>query len=267
MLKNISFFILLLTLRFVSPVSAQDDYIPISNGDGYIIDSLEIDTSDDVEEEYEELEEQTQRIVRKDSVNGKALDSTTWKNLTKDLNYGDTLEHQKKPDEKVEKKEDSKPWNFPGFGINSAFTKYVLFAIVIAALLYLLYRLISSAIFVSDPKIKKVKATFEILHDDEQMMQKDLGNILEAALQQKDYKTAIRILFIQSLQDLQTYEWIKWKKEKTNRDYLNELNQRDVFVPFGSMVLLYEKAWYSQFVTTEEDFHAFNTFKQQINRV
>jgi hypothetical protein len=259
MLKYISFFILLLHLGFVLPVLSQDtdtlDYLE------YDEDTSEYQS----EEAYEELEEQTQTVFAKDSVDGKALDSTTWKNLTKDLNYGDTLDHQKKPDEKTE--QDTKPWSFPGFGLNSTFTKYVLFAIVIAALLFLLYRLISSAIFVSDPKVKKATATFEILHDDEQMMQKDLGNILEEALKQKDYKTAIRILFIQSLQDLQTYEWIKWKKEKTNRDYLNELSTRDAFVPFGSMVLLYEKAWYSQFITTEDDFNAFNTFRQQIKSV
>ncbi len=260
MLKNLHLFVLLVTLTLSSPILAQDET--------FTIDSLEIDDSEYLpSEEFPELVEQPDQIYRKDSVDGKALDSTTWRNLTKDLNYGDTLEHKKKPDKKTKPKEESKSWSFPSFGFNSGLTKYVLFALVIAAIGFLLYRLIGSAFFASNTKIgKSQQATFEILHDDEQMMQKDLNNLLEEALQRKDYKTAIRILFIQSLQDLQTYEWIKWRKEKTNRDYLNELIQREAFVPFGSMVLLYEKAWYSEFGATQEDWEAFTTFRQQIKR-
>jgi len=264
MLKPIHLFILLFTLS-ITPVWSQDEdslYYP----EGEYSENDSADYRVMSQDAFAELQEQSQQVYRKDSVDGKALDSTTWRNLTKDLNYGDTLDHKKKPDEKTKEAKAREPWNFPIFGINSVFTKYVLFALVIAAILYLLYRLIGSAFFASNVKISKSHATFEILHDDEQMMQKDLNSLLEEAIRQKDYKTAIRILFIQSLQDLQTYEWIKWKKEKTNRDYLNELLQREAFVPFGSMVLLYEKAWYSESPATQEDLDAFNTFKQQIKR-
>lgn len=259
MLKVLSLFTLLLALLLATPVFSEDtDTIDYSAEDTLDYEYMS-------QEAYDELQEQTQPRFRRDSVDGKALDSVTWRNLTKDLTYGDTLDHKKEPDEKTEP---SEPWQFPGFSINSTLTKYVLFALVIAALVYLLYRLIGSAIFAANNKIvKRKEATFEILHDDEQMMQKDLNSLLAEALQQKDFKTAIRILFIQSLQDLQAYEWIKWKKEKTNRDYLNELMHRDAFVPFGSMVLLYEKAWYSESIATQEDWEAFHTFKQQIKSI
>lgn len=260
MLKILHLFILSFALYLATPILAQDTTDTIESWETQ-------DSTYLTSEEFPELEEQAQPIYRKDTVDGQALDSTTWRNLTKDLNYGDTLDHKKKPDTKTKPKEESKTWNFPSFGFGSAVTKYILFAIVIAAILFLLYRLIGSAFLSGNTKITKSQATFEILHDDEQMMQRDLNSLLEEALQRKDYKTAIRILFIQSLQDLQTYEWIKWKKEKTNRDYLNELMQRDAFVPFGSMVLLYEKAWYSESGASQEDWEAFNTFRQQIKRI
>ncbi len=255
MVRILYLFIFLLLVSATSPAFAQEeDSLTLS-----IIDSLNaIETED-----YPILLEQEQHTYRKDSVDGKALDSVTWKKLTENLSYNDTLETKKK-EEEVSK---SSSWNFPSFSLNSTATKYVLFGLVILALLYLLYRLIGSAIFVTDKSIKKEKAIFEILHDDEQMMQKDVNQLLEEALRVNDYKTAIRVLFIQSLQDLQAYQWIAWKKEKTNRDYLNELAQRDAFVPFGSMVLLYEKAWYSEVRSTLEDFEAFNNFKQQIRNV
>jgi len=256
MLKTIHLFILLFVLQAATPVLAQEEdtlLYPLDSISNYL-----------PEQEFPVLLEQEQPLYTKDSVTGKSLDSITWKNLTKDLNYGDTLDTKKK--EKTKSKQDSS-WSFPSFNFNSTITKYILFAVVIAALLYLLYRLMGSAFFASNTKIKKTNATFEILHNDEQMMQNDLHNLLEEALRQKDYKTAIRILFIQSLQDLQQLEWIEWKKEKTNRDYLNELVGKEVFLPFGSMILLYEKAWYSESVASQEDFEAFNNFKIHIRRV
>ncbi|MDB5272538.1 MAG: hypothetical protein JWO58_905 [Chitinophagaceae bacterium] len=216
------------------------------------------------EEEGPLMEEQVQQeelgiVYGKDSIKGKALDSTTWKALTKELTYGDTLATEKKETA-------SKSINFnPFFSINSTLTKYILFTLVITALLYLLYRLIGSAIIAGDTKITKAQATFEILHDDEQMMQKDLQALLDEALRNEDYKSAIRILFIQSLQDLQASDRIKWKKEKTNRDYLQELSTTHSFVPFGSMVSLYEKAWYSKFNTTKEDLDAFYPFQAALH--
>ncbi len=256
MFKTIHLFVLLFVLQTLTPVLAKEEDTVL-----YFPDSADYLTG----EELPILLEQEQHRYTKDTVTGKALDSITWNNLTKDLNYGDTLDTQKKEKEPKATSDDS--WYLPSFNFNSASTKYILFAVVIIALLYLLYRLIGSAVFTSNATIKKSNATFEILHNDEQMMQKDLQSLLEEALRQKDYKTAIRILFIQSLQDLQQLEWIKWKKEKTNRDYLNELVGKENFLAFSSMVLLYEKAWYSESVATQEDLEAFNHFKSHIRKV
>lgn len=256
MLNTIHLFILLFVLQLTTPVLAQEEDTVL-----YSLDSIDYVQ----EEEFPVLLEQEQHSYAKDSITGKALDSVTWKKLTKDLNYSDTLDAQQKEQEEEVDADDS--WNSPGFNFNSNSIKYILFALVIAALAYLVYRLIGSAIFASNTTIKKTQASFEILHNDEQMMQNDLHSLLDEALKQKDYKTAIRILFIQSLQDLQHLEWIEWKKEKTNRDYLNELVGKDAFLPFGSMVLLYQKAWYSESLTTQEDFEAFNNFKIHIRRV
>ncbi|HSZ71142.1 MAG TPA: hypothetical protein VK750_00600 [Cytophagaceae bacterium] len=234
---------------FVLPISAQDT------------SSITIDSSEAFPIEDETLlKEQDQYIY--DTIEGKALDSTTWKKLARELNYGDTLATEKK-EKKIEKSLDF----HPNFRINSTLTKYILFTVVIVTLLYLLYRLIGAAVLSANTRIPKNEATFEILHDDEQMMQKNLNSLLEEALQKQDFKSAIRILFIQSLQELQSAQQISWKKEKTNRIYLHELINRPNFVPFSTMVLLYEKAWYSEVTTSKEDLDTFYTFKHQLTKV
>jgi hypothetical protein len=252
MLKKASLFLLLFVFSCATLAWSED---------ADSIDYVETDTTYLEEEQLPLLlEEQTQRVFIKDSVDGKALDSVTWKKLTKDLSYKDSLDKAPEADTTT----NSEPFDFSGLSINSTVTKYILFALVIAAVLYVLYRLMGSAIFTSNLNIKKTEASLEMLHDDEQMMQQDLSGMLAEALQQKEYKTVIRILFIQSLQELQTQGWINWKKEKTNRDYLNELLPKNAFIPFSSMIMLYEKAWYSEFMATEEDFEAFTNFKQQL---
>jgi hypothetical protein len=245
MLKYLYLFTLAFLFVIVPSTKAED------------VDSIVIDTTA-VVPLMEEQDQGEKLFFGKDTVSGKALDSATWRSLTKDLNYSDTLQTKKKPQHN---------YKLPNFSINSTLTKYILFALVIVALLYLLYRLIGSAIFIRDPKVIKAQATFDMLHDDEQLMQKDLNALLQEALQQGDYKSAIRLSFLQSLQDLQEIPLIHWKKEKTNRDYLHELSNHQQFIPFSSMVLLYEKAWYSESPATIEDMEVFNTFKTQLKPV
>lgn len=248
--------IFIVALYSISPTYAEDSIT---------VDFVEVDSSEFTEEEYytdEEyptLLEQPQYNYLRDSIDGKELDSVTWTQLTKDLNYDDSLD-TKEPQPKA----NNNTWRLPNIQFNSTLTKYVLFAIVIAALVFLMYRLISSSLFSSDTKVSKQQASFEMVHDDEQMMNKNLSNILDEAIRLQDFKTAIRILFIQSLQELQDDGWIVWKKEKTNRDYLNELMHREAFVPFSSMVMLYEKAWYSETIVHREDMEVFSAFKQQL---
>lgn len=72
----------------------------------------------------------------------------------------------------------------------------------------------------------------------------DPQQMIDKALQNGDYRGAIRGLFLRNLQLMDQHHLIDWKPYKTNRDYLNELINADNYNSLIHMVNTYERIWY-----------------------
>ena len=58
----------------------------------------------------------------------------------------------------------------------------------------------------------------------------ELQRLLKDALDQGDYRGAIRIYFIFILRALSKKKWIQWEKEKTNFSYLVEMRKNELSI-------------------------------------
>jgi len=70
---------------------------------------------------------------------------------------------------------------------------------------------------------------------------------LERAINQHNYRLAVRLLYLKCLKQLSDAELIRWQIDKTNNAYITELNnpaQREVF---KTLTLQFEYAWYGEF--------------------
>jgi hypothetical protein len=95
----------------------------------------------------------------------------------------------------------------------------------------------------------------------------DLDAEIEAFLQQKNFRSATRFLYLKLLKLLSQKSLIEWSPEKTNHDYVNELNGSHYQPLFKQLSFIYEYVWYghfdpdnSQFEPINENFQ--NTFNQ-----
>lgn len=102
------------------------------------------------------------------------------------------------------------------------------------------------------PKRKVKVAPEDVLHyDPEQDIQViDYSGLLEEAIANRNYRLAIRYLYIMTLQKLQNADLIQWHKEKTNRDYYYEL-PHDYQPAFNDILRIYEYVWYGEFDASE----------------
>jgi len=92
--------------------------------------------------------------------------------------------------------------------------------------------------------------------------------LINQAIQSKDYRMAIRYLYLQSLQRLSTNGLVKLEAEKTNYRYINELNNTAYKDDFLWLTLNYEYVWYGKFDVNEEVFDKLkNSFEQFNNRL
>lgn len=175
-----------------------------------------------------------------------AIDSAKWQKAVKGLDYNEEPEKQETTDMTIEAPE------AVGGGV-SMLVQILLYAAIIALLVYIILRITGRDIFSKNQQIRKKDIVSE--EDLEQApMESDLQKFLRNALEKKDFRLAIRIYYLMILQELNEREIIVWKKNKTNRDYILESSGRDYSHQFMHNTMIYEYIWYGEKQIAETQF-------------
>jgi hypothetical protein len=116
---------------------------------------------------------------------------------------------------------------------------------LIGFILFQLFKLIETT-----DKTLELKESLSV----EEIQEIDSEDLLQKALDEGDYRTAIRMKFIIILQEFNKNDLIQWKEEKTNRDYLNELRQTNKYAFFREASSIYNLIWYGNHNITKEDY-------------
>lgn len=185
-----------------------------------------------------------------------------WEKMTKDIDYSsDTAPNL------------ARKRNF-NFSMNQDVVKTVLFIGVGALLLFFLYKIIQGNYFARN---KKISASTSFIHfqDPDNIQEMDLEKMYSRALEEKDYREAIRIKYLMAIRELSKHKIIQWKKEKTNHDYLSETFTTGIYFPFADLTLIFERFWYGEaeinenkFIHTVPAFDAFlSTIPSALNTV
>jgi len=96
----------------------------------------------------------------------------------------------------------------------------------------------------------------------------DYDKLIDQAIRDKDYRMAVRFLYLRSLQRLSVNNLVQLEAEKTNYQYINELNNTAYKDDFLWLTLNYEYVWYGRFSVNEEIFSQLkNSFEQFNNRL
>lgn len=136
------------------------------------------------------------------------------------------------------------------FGIDlppgtTAFMEYLIYVLMAILTIYLIIKFFVgenlAAIFTG-----KAVATAPIYMGEEQLENTDLDGLIAAAMDQKDYRLAIRYQYLKALKALSRQGIIEWHYEKTNRDYQREIKVPALQVPFGDISYLYDYIWYGE---------------------
>jgi len=89
---------------------------------------------------------------------------------------------------------------------------------------------------------------------------------LDTALQQQNYRLAVRLLYLQTLKHLTDRELIDWQPNKTNRSYVYELSNPAVRRDFETLTRQFEYVWYGEFPLSAERFEPLREAFQKFNR-
>jgi hypothetical protein len=148
------------------------------------------------------------------------------------------------------------------------FWKIIFYIIIIGIFAYFISRFfnISPRSLFYGPKKSLNQETDTAISD--QDLKTDTTDKLNLAIENKDYREALRLLFINTLQKLNMKKHIILGRGKTNLEYYRELKDPDLKDGFSQLVLIFDYVWYGEFPLSEERFSGFhNHFNQYQNRL
>lgn len=141
-----------------------------------------------------------------------------------------------------------------------------IYAISVATIIFLALKLMNidlRGLFYSTKKLHGLE-----FRQEELLTVDELSHLIADAVSKKDYRRAVRYLFLRALKDLAAQGLIVWRIDKTNRDYVRELKRPDLKSLLADLVRLFEHVWYGEFELSDSDFlqvkHAFETFSLQL---
>tara|TARA_R110000850_G_scaffold277086_1_gene422295 strand:+ start:18501 stop:19328 length:828 start_codon:yes stop_codon:yes gene_type:complete len=147
-------------------------------------------------------------------------------------------------------------WLFGDFKSNSFLLflfkifPYLIIGFIIAFLVWLFYRLNPGAKLFRSEKQAEVFFTAE----EEIIKSKNIQDLIDSALQDKNYRLAVRYYFLQALKKLTDAGLINYEYDKTNSDYAREIIKEPLANTFRKITNIYEYIWYGSFEVSESDF-------------
>lgn len=124
----------------------------------------------------------------------------------------------------------------------------VLVVIVLAVLKVDAFRIITKG----DSNVTK-----GVFHENIHVM--DFEKLIHEALAKRDFRNAVRLVFLQSLKLLSDRQHIDWQPGKTNHDYLDEVQTLEVKQGLGQLSYYFDYAWYGGFPISEIQFNRVKT--------
>ncbi len=147
-------------------------------------------------------------------------------------------------------------FDFGGVGKSLSGLEVLFKIIAIGVILFVVY-LIAKAIinkeggWIFSGSSKRIKVTEETA---ENIHSINFTTEIEKALQQKNYRVAVRYYYLWLLKSLTDKNIIEWDIEKTNSDYMREIKHLETKENFSFLSYIYEYSWYGEFELTEEDY-------------
>ena len=117
-------------------------------------------------------------------------------------------------------------------------------------------------------KKSKNKVAKKLIYEDEDIHETDIDGLLLSAIQNKEYRLAIRYYYLSVLKILSDKKLIDYHKDKTNSEYLLEIENSQTRTDFSYLSYVYSYVWYGDFPIDETNFklaeNKYQSFKKAL---
>jgi hypothetical protein len=100
---------------------------------------------------------------------------------------------------------------------------------------------------------KQSTKKMEYVVNDENIYSINFDEAIQQAVANRNFRLALRLMYLQVLRNLAEKEIIEWKINKTNLAYLAELTNTDYHADFSQLTKHFENSWYGDVPITESE--------------
>ncbi|MEE1946118.1 DUF4129 domain-containing protein [Pedobacter sp. KR3-3] len=144
------------------------------------------------------------------------------------------------------------------------FLKYFLIAILVVGVAYGILKLMGLDLRVLAKKSKGIEVPYE--ESLENIHEIDFDEQLDKAVQEGNYRLAVRLLYLKTLKHLSDRDVIHWQPDKTNQTYVLELQNENQRKEFAQLTYRFEYVWYGEFFIDKQSFEPIAQSFQQFNQ-
>jgi hypothetical protein len=136
--------------------------------------------------------------------------------------------------------------------------KFIIWALALGAVVFIIIK-------IADLSVKNIfskeSAEIDLPYSEslENIHQITFDEQIEKALAQRNYRLAVRLLYLSTLKQLNDAQLIHWQVEKTNSAYVNEIKNNDQRQSFSTLTRQFEYVWYGDFQVDSRSFQQIST--------
>lgn len=211
--------------------------------------------------EYRVVPDSTVRRYKKEDDFAYANDPEYWDN-ERERALKRKLEEEQRAQEQQEYKKGF--WDhFNDFFSGSAI-RTISYILLIGFFLFIIYRIVvvnKLFLFYSSKK-----TTAEAGEEEVDIQDDNLDARIKKAVEAKEYRPAVRYMYLKTLKLLNNREWIRYHADATNYEYVNQMGRHKLGNDFGFLTRIYDYVWYGEFTLTDEQFEiVYNNFSHFYN--
>lgn len=147
---------------------------------------------------------------------------------------------------------------------NQGAAPYIRLLIVVVLLVGVAFLMLKTRFKLAWFSNKTKKSDVLLDGDIENIQTNKIETDIELEIANKNFRKAIRLMFILILKLLNDNKIIKWQREKTNYHYQNEIAPQDYKLQFKQLSYIFEYVWYGHFEPNEQHFSQYQNIYQQL---
>jgi hypothetical protein len=138
------------------------------------------------------------------------------------------------------------------FFMRPAVRTFIFLLLIALAIFVIIKVIIINKLYVFSSSAKKAKS--KDAENESELINENLDEKINDALARNDQRSAVRYLYLKTLQLLDRKGWIRLHSQATNFAYRNQVNQFAKGKEFGFLSSVYEHVWYGNFKLSPQQF-------------